>query len=61
MRILHPPTAGQRRCRHRWQETSTKVLRGKLVRRRYYTCQKCDLRIRTLEQPDVSWWEGGPR
>jgi hypothetical protein len=34
------------------------VVRGKLVRRRYYRCQTCDLRIRTLEQPDVGWWEG---
>jgi uncharacterized CHY-type Zn-finger protein len=61
MRILHPPTEGQRRCRHWWKETSTKVLRGKLVRRRYYTCLRCDLHIRTLEQPDVTWWEKGTR
>jgi uncharacterized CHY-type Zn-finger protein len=58
MRILHPPTDRQRRCRHRWKETHTVVVRGKLVRRRYYRCQTCDLRIRTLEKPDVGWWEG---
>jgi uncharacterized CHY-type Zn-finger protein len=58
MRILYPPTDRQRRCRHRWKESHTVVVRGKLVRRRYYRCQRCDLRIRTLEQPDVGWWEG---
>jgi uncharacterized CHY-type Zn-finger protein len=58
MRILNPPTATQRRCRHQWKETSTIPLRGKLVRRRYYRCLRCELRIRTLEQPDVSWWQG---
>jgi hypothetical protein len=56
MRILKLPTPLQRRCRHKWKETSTVVLKGKLVRRRYYRCMKCDLRIRTLEQPDVHWW-----
>jgi uncharacterized CHY-type Zn-finger protein len=58
MRILHQPTETQRRCRHRWKETHTVVVRGKLVRRRYYRCQTCDLRIRTSEHPDVGWWEG---
>jgi uncharacterized CHY-type Zn-finger protein len=58
MRTLKLPTATQRRCRHQWKETHTIVVRGKLVRRRYYRCLKCDLRIRTLERPDVSWWDG---
>jgi hypothetical protein len=58
MRILRQPTDAQRRCRHRWKETHTVVVRGKIVRRRYYRCLTCDLRIRTLEKPDVSWWEG---
>lgn len=58
MRTLKSPTATQRRCRHHWKETNTIVLKGKLIRRRYYRCLKCDLRIRTLEQPDVSWWDG---
>jgi hypothetical protein len=58
MRIMRPPTVAQRRCRHRWNETHTVVIKGKLVRRRYYRCVKCDLRIKTLEQPEVSWWKG---
>ena len=58
MRTLRPPTNAQRRCRHRWKVVYSRVLRGKLVRRRYYRCLRCDLRIKTLEQPDVSWWEG---
>jgi hypothetical protein len=58
MRTLKPPTAAQRRCRHAWKESHTQVLRGKLVRRRYYRCLRCDLRIKTLEQPEVTWWEG---
>jgi hypothetical protein len=58
MRVLPPPTAAQRRCRHQWKESHTQVLQGKLVRRRYYRCRRCDLRIKTLEQPEVTWWEG---
>jgi hypothetical protein len=58
MRIMYSPTAAQRRCRHRWKETHTVVIHGKLVRRRYYRCLRCDLHIKTLEQPEVTWWEG---
>lgn len=56
MKVLHPPTPAQHHCRHRWKEIRSVVIHGKLMRQRYYRCETCDLRIRTLEQPNVSWW-----
>ena len=58
MRTMPLPTPAQRRCRHTWRVTSTVSLRGRLIKRRYYKCLKCDLHTRTIEQPDVSWMEG---
>ena len=58
MRRLIPPTLRQWGCTHQWKEQSTKVLGDKLHRVRYYFCQRCQLRAKTREAPEVPWDEG---
>jgi hypothetical protein len=58
MRRLIPPTLRQWGCAHHWKEQSTKVLGDKLHRVRYYFCQRCQLRVKTREAPEVPWDEG---
>jgi hypothetical protein len=58
MRRLIPPTLRQWGCPHQWKEQSTKVLGDKLHRVRYYFCQRCQLRVKTRETPEVPWDEG---
>jgi hypothetical protein len=58
MRRLIPPTLRQWGCTHHWKEQSTKVLGDKLHRVRYYFCQRCQLRVKTREVPEVPWDEG---
>ena len=57
MRRLKPPTLAQWGCEHRWKEQSSKPLGDKLHRLRYYFCQRCGLRTKTREAPEVPWDE----
>ena len=58
MRRLNPPTLGQWGCAHRWKEQSSKPQGTKLHRLRYYFCQRCGLRVKTQERPEVPWDDG---
>jgi hypothetical protein len=58
MRRLKPPTLEQWGCAHRWKEQSSKPQGDKLHRLRYYFCQRCGLRAKTRETPEVPWDEG---
>jgi hypothetical protein len=58
MRRLKPPTLEQWGCAHRWKEQSSKPQGDKLHRLRYYFCQRCGLRVKTREAPEVPWDEG---
>jgi hypothetical protein len=55
MRRLNPPTLVQWGCAHRWKEQSSKPQGDKLHRLRYYFCQRCGLRVKTREVPEVPW------
>lgn len=55
MRRLKPPTLIQWGCTHRWKEQSSKLHGDKLHRLRYYFCQRCGLRAKTREVPEVPW------
>jgi hypothetical protein len=57
MRRLKPPTLMQWGCLHRWKEQSSKPQGDKLHRLRYYFCQRCGLRAKTREVPEVPWDE----
>jgi hypothetical protein len=57
MRRLKPPTLEQWGCAHRWKEQSSKPQGDKLRRLRYYCCQRCGLRAKTRETPEVPWDE----
>src|SRR5262245_39934544 len=57
MRRLKPPTLIQWGCTHRWREQSSKPQGDKLHRLRYYFCQRCGLRAKTREIPELPWNE----
>jgi DNA-directed RNA polymerase subunit RPC12/RpoP len=57
MRRLKSPTLEQWGCTHCWKEQSSKPQGDKLHRLRYYFCQRCGLRAKTRETPEVPWDE----
>jgi hypothetical protein len=57
MRVLHPPTLMQWGCTHRWKTTTTWPVHDDVVRRRYLTCRRCSLKVKTEERLAVPWDE----
>jgi hypothetical protein len=58
MRVLHSPTLVQWGCAHRWKTTTTRPGDDDVVRRRYLTCRRCRLKVKTHEQLVVPWEVG---
>jgi hypothetical protein len=57
VRRLHPPTLAQWGCDHRWKTTTTRPGHDNIVRVRYLTCRRCDLKVKTEERLAVPWDE----
>jgi hypothetical protein len=55
VRVLHPPTLAQWGCTHRWKTTTTWPVHDDVVRRRYLTCRRCGLKVKTEERLAVPW------
>ena len=58
VRVLHPPTLVQWACAHRWKTTTTRPCHDDVVRRRYLTCRRCGLKVKTEERLEVPWDAG---
>jgi hypothetical protein len=58
VRRLQLPTLTQWCCQHRWKTTTTRPGRDNIVRVRYLTCRRCDLKVKTEERLAVPWDEG---
>jgi len=58
VRVLHLPTLAQWVCEHRWKTTTTRRGEDDVVRRRYLTCRRCGLKVKTEERLAVPWDEG---
>jgi hypothetical protein len=57
VRRLHPPTLAQLGCQHRWKTTTSRPGDDDIVRIRYLTCRRCDLKVKTEERLAVPWSE----
>jgi hypothetical protein len=44
-------------CSHRWKTTTTWPVHDDVVRRRYLTCRRCGLKVKTEERLAVPWDE----
>jgi hypothetical protein len=57
MRRLHAPTLLQWGCDHHWKTTTTRPGHDGVIRVRYLTCRRCDLKVKTEERLAVPWGE----
>jgi len=57
MRRLKPPTLWQWGCVHQWKVTKSHPNRNGVLRTRYMTCKRCELRVKTEERLAVPWNE----
>jgi hypothetical protein len=55
MRRIHPPTLAQWACQHWWKTTTSRPGHDDIVRVRYLTCRRCDLKVKTEERLAVPW------
>jgi hypothetical protein len=52
---LQPPTLAQWTCAHHWKTRTTRPGYGDVVRVRYLTCRRCELKVKTEERLAVPW------
>jgi hypothetical protein len=57
VRRLHPPTLAQWTCAHQWKTTTSCPGKGDIVRVRYLTCRRCNLKVKSEERLVVPWGE----
>jgi hypothetical protein len=57
MRRMHPPTLAQWACDHWWKTTTSRPGHDDIMRVRYLTCRRCDLKVKTEERLAVPWDE----